>query len=214
MNEEHTRPPREPQRLTWARELQALAQNGLAFTRDPYDRQRYERIRVLALEMLAAGSEDMPETLQRLWREETGYATPKVAARAAVFRDDTILLVRDARDGRWTLPGGWIDVNESPREAVEREVLEETGYVARADKLLILSDKRKQPHPPSLYHAYDLFFHCVLLAGAPATNLEVSEIAFFPETALPALHPAMILPEQITRLFAHARHPEWPTDFD
>ena len=116
--------------LEWARRIAALAQNGLAYTDGVFDRQRYEELRGIAAEMMAAYSDSDQELILDLFRRETGYATPKVAVRGVVFRGDRILLVRELEDGRWTLPGGWADAGEGPRTAVEKEIREETGYSA------------------------------------------------------------------------------------
>jgi ADP-ribose pyrophosphatase YjhB (NUDIX family) len=131
-----------------------------------------------------------------------------------VFRDGAILLVKERQDGLWALPGGWADVNESPSEAVVREVFEESGYQTRAIKLLALYDRRKHAHPPHLYHIYKLFFCCELLGGTPAPSLETEAVGFFQEHALPELSIMRVTPAQIARLFEHYRHPNWPTDFD
>ena len=118
----------EPRWLLWAREMQALAQTGLAFTRDQYDRERYERLRALAAQIMAEHTGMAVPDIEVMFTQQTGYATPKLGVRGAVFRDDQILLVRETADEhRWTLPGGWADVNESPAEAVAREVREEAG---------------------------------------------------------------------------------------
>ena len=101
----------DPSWLRWAKGLQAIAQNGLTFATDAYDRERYRAVRGVAAEMMAAGSETDTESVLELFARETGYATPKVDVRGAVFRGDIILLVREASDGRWSLPGGWADVN-------------------------------------------------------------------------------------------------------
>src|SRR5579875_1106895 len=121
---------REPRWLTWSRELQALAQTGLTFAKDPYDLERYRRLRSLALEIMAAGAGTSLEPLQALFAQDLGYPTPKVDVRGALIRNDQILMVREVSDGRWTLPGGWADVNQSARECVEREIREESGYEA------------------------------------------------------------------------------------
>src|SRR5690348_10152910 len=105
----------EPRWLIWAREMQALAQTGLAFTRDQYDQQRYERLRTLAAEIMAEHTGMALTDIEVTFTQQTGYATPKLGVRGAVFRGDEILLVREKEDeNRWTLPGGWADVNESP----------------------------------------------------------------------------------------------------
>src|SRR6516225_4615084 len=125
----------EPQWLVWARELQAIAQTGLTFSRDEYDLDRYRRLRAIAVELLAVYSNVPIERVQGLFDQDVGYPTPKIDVRAAVFRDQRILLVREISDGCWTLPGGWADVNQSARECVEREVKEESGFEVRALKL-------------------------------------------------------------------------------
>lgn len=200
--------------LEWAQPLQALAQNGLTFANDPFDRERYEAIRDIAAEMMAAQAATNFNTIKALMMQETGYQTPKVDSRGAVFRDGQILLVRERADGRWSLPGGWIDMNESPGEAVVREIQEETGYTTKALKLLAVYDKNKHDHPPSIYHAYKLFFLCELLGGSPTHTIETDGVDFFPEDALPELSVTRVTTGQIARLFEHYRNPNWPTDFD
>jgi ADP-ribose pyrophosphatase YjhB (NUDIX family) len=115
---------------------------------------------------------------------------------------------------RWTLPGGWADVGESPTEGVVREVREESGYEVRAVKLLALHDRGRHPHPPHTYAIYKLFFLCELLGGVPTASIETAGVGFFPEDDLPELSVGRVLPEQIRRFFEHLRHPHWPTDFD
>jgi ADP-ribose pyrophosphatase YjhB (NUDIX family) len=200
--------------LEWARRLQAIAQNGLTFATDPFDRERYTQLRELVDELLAAQLR-LPRTeAAALWDGERGYATPKVDVRGGIFRDDQVLLVRERSDGRWTLPGGWVDVNDAPAAAVEREILEESGYRARAVKLAALVDRNRHPHPPSLYHIYKLFFVCELTGGAPAAGAETDAVEFFALTALPELSRGRVLPQQIARLHQHWLEPALPTDFD
>jgi ADP-ribose pyrophosphatase YjhB (NUDIX family) len=208
----------EPDWLPWARELQGIAQTGLAFARDPYDRERYEQLRALAARVVAARGFIAESDATALFAAEIGYATPKVDVRGAVFDSaDRILMVRETADGgRWTLPGGWADVNQTASECVEREISEETGYSARAIKLALLHDRARQGHHPAGPHSiYKLFFVCALTGGAPRTSLETSEIAFFAEDALPAdLSTGRTLPHQLTRLFAHHRDMSLATEFD
>jgi ADP-ribose pyrophosphatase YjhB (NUDIX family) len=137
-----------------------------------------------------------------------------VDVRAAVFRDDQVLLVREREDGGWTLPGGWADVGESPGIAAVREVKEEAGMDVRPTKLAAVYDRNRHGHPPIPYHAYKLFFLCEITGGAPATSYETTEVAFFPEDDLPPLSLARVTPGQLRHLFDHYRHPEWPTSFD
>jgi ADP-ribose pyrophosphatase YjhB (NUDIX family) len=130
-----------------------------------------------------------------------------------VFRDGTLLFVKEPEDGFWSLPGGWADVGDSPSEAVVREVLEESGYTTQAIKLLALYDQNKHPHSPVPYHAYKLFIRCELLSPLPAGSAE-TEARFFKEDAIPELSAPRVTVEQIARLFEHYRHPEWPADLD
>jgi hypothetical protein len=142
-----------PQWLDWMQRLQAIAQTGLAYAQDPYDIERYEAVREIAVEMAAAHTGTELSYVRNLFAGQVGHATPKVDVRAVVFRDDAILLVRERAEGRWTLPGGWADINESPSEAVVREAYEESGYRIRAVKLLALYDRNKHAHPPYPFHA-------------------------------------------------------------
>jgi ADP-ribose pyrophosphatase YjhB (NUDIX family) len=205
----------EPLWLTWARELQAMAQTGLTFSTDPYDLERYRRLRTLALQMMSHASDTPLERLEALFAQDLGYPTPKVDVRGAVIQGGQILLVREVSDGRWTLPGGWADVNQSARECVEREIREESGYVARATRLVGVWDSRRQgasrPHP---YTIYKMFFLCELEGGSPQPSLETSEVGFFPPEALPALSLGRANAAQIARMFAHWREPLLPAEFD
>jgi ADP-ribose pyrophosphatase YjhB (NUDIX family) len=203
-----------PKWLDWAKRLQALSQTGLTFAQDPYDRERYQAVGTIAAEIMATHSDTDPSFIRQLFADQAGYATPKVDVRGAVFRDDAILLVKERSDGGWTLPGGWADVGDAPSDAVVREIAEESGYQTRAIKLLALYDRNKHGHPAYPFHAYKIFFQCELIGGAPATSGETDEVGFFRENALPELSLTRVMPAQIERLFAHYRHPDWPTDFD
>jgi ADP-ribose pyrophosphatase YjhB (NUDIX family) len=172
-------------------------------------------VREIAAEMMAEQSEWAAQPIRDLFADQAGYATPKVDVRGVVFDlDGEILLVKERRDGRWTRPGGWADVNDSPAEATEREVREESGYRARAVKLLACYDRHKHAHPPYAFHIYKLFFLCELEGGAPATSIETADVGFFFEDEIPPLSLPRVTPAQIARFFEHHRHPEWATDFD
>ncbi|MBW4473753.1 MAG: NUDIX hydrolase [Stenomitos rutilans HA7619-LM2] len=202
--------------LEWAQKLQAIAQTGLAYSQNPFDIDRFQQVQHLAAEMMATESNLELAAVLNLFQQETGYATPKVDVRGAVFQDDKILLVKERFDGLWTLPGGYVDVGEPPSQAVEREVYEESGYQTRAVKLLALYDRNhpRHQHPPFEYHIYKLFFLCELMSGAPANSIETEDATFFAESEIPALSRSRVMPSQITRLFEHSRHPNWQTDFD
>jgi len=204
----------EPRWLSIARELRAIAQTGLAFTADGFDHQRYQRLRELAALLMAQGSGEH-ESIVELFRQERGYATPKVDVRGAAFVDGRVLMVREISDGRWTLPGGWADVNQSAAECVVREIAEESGFKARALKLAAVYDYQRSGHPPRhIDSIYKMFFICAVTGGAARASDETSEVAFFPRDQLPPLSLGRSTAEQIDRMFQHAEHPELPADFD
>jgi ADP-ribose pyrophosphatase YjhB (NUDIX family) len=198
----------------WVDRIRALADTGLAFSREHYDRERYETLRELALAMSADLGGVSLEESRGLLALEPGYVTPKVDVRGAIFEGERVLLVREAMDGLWTLPGGWADVGDSPREAVERELREESGYLARATKLAAVHDRSRHGHPPQLLCAYKLLFLCERTGGAPTASAETLAVDFFPLAGLPPLSRGRITEAQIHRLYEHHRHPDWPTEFD
>ncbi|HPC95743.1 MAG TPA: NUDIX hydrolase [Sedimentisphaerales bacterium] len=205
----------EPNWLRWAKQVAALAQNGLTFSDNPYDIERYEHLREIAAEMMAEGFDLDKKSVIDLLRQEQGYATPKVDVRGAAFRDGKILLVREALDGGWTLPGGWADPCQSPSEAVVREIFEESGFEARVCKLAAIYDRSKHPHLPLIpFHIYKLFFLCEITGGHATESHETTGVGFFAEDAIPDLSISRTLPFQIARMFDHLRDPALPTDFD
>jgi ADP-ribose pyrophosphatase YjhB (NUDIX family) len=205
----------EPQWLRIARELRAMAQTGLTFTADRFDLQRYERLRELAAAMLAQGSGADYDVTLGVLREDKGYATPKVDVRGAAFVDGRVLLVREISDGKWTLPGGWADVNQTAAECVVREIAEESGFEARALKLAAVHDYQTSNHPARhIDSIYKMFFICEITGGAARASDETSEVAFFPRDALPPLSLGRTTAAQIDRMFQHAEHPDLPADFD
>jgi len=202
--------------LQWARKVQAIAQNGLTFTQDPFDRERYQQLQELVTTILTSQLAITPEQLQGLWMGDDGYATPKIDVRGAVFDQDKVLLVRERSDGKWTLPGGWVDVGDAPSFAVEREIREESGYLAKTVKLAALFDKNNPAHghPPGILHIYKLFFLCELTGGAPATSNETDGVEFFPVSSLPPLSTGRATQSEIERLYQHHLNRGLPTDFD
>jgi ADP-ribose pyrophosphatase YjhB (NUDIX family) len=206
--------PSGPQWLRWAQRLQAIAQDGLTYAYDDYDLGRYEQVRELAAEMLAAHSTGTLEEARTLLVLETGPATPKVDVRAAVFRDDRILLVKEPDEAGWSVPGGWADVGESPSEAAARETLEESGYRVRPVRLLAAYDRDRHGHPPIAYHVYKLVYLCELLPEERLTDRDAHGARFFGEQEMPDLSLTRITGAQISRLFAQHRDPSIPTDFD
>src|SRR5580698_5661051 len=170
--------PQEPQWLKIAREVRALAQTGLAFSADGFDQQRYERLRELAAQLMAQGSAAEHESIIELLRQEKGYATPKVDVRGAAFQDGRVLMVRETSDGKWTLPGGWADVNQTAGECVVREIAEESGFSAKAVKLAAVYDYQRSNRPSRhMDSIYKLFFICEITGGVARASEETSEVA-------------------------------------
>ncbi len=204
----------EPKSIEWAKQLITMAQTGLTYTTDPYDIERYKGIQKIGYEMLATGQGYPLEKVKDFFRHEVRHATPKVDVRAAVFRGEEILLVRERSDGKWTLPGGWADVGEAPSEAIAREVREESGYEVRVTKLLAVFDKRKHQHPPEPFYVYKLFFECEVTGGTPALSDETDGVEFVPGSELPELSLARVTPAQVERLFELRRSISVGSAFD
>lgn len=180
------------------KEIRALAQSALQYTKDPYDRERFERLIDISSELYTELSDSDLASVERFFIPEVGYATPKVDLRACVFRNDKVMLVKERSDGLWSLPGGWADQNESPIEGIIREVKEESGFDIRIDALYAVKDRDRNPYRPKYpVSIYKMFFTGSVLGGEPEANLEVSEIEFFSVDELPALSEARVLGQDI-----------------
>jgi ADP-ribose pyrophosphatase YjhB (NUDIX family) len=208
---------RPPDWLRWARALQSIAQTGLEFTQDDYDRERYKQIRHVAAEIAAAGSMDQPEVIEAFFAGQRGYPTPKIDVRAAVIADDRILLVRERDDGGWSMPGGWADVGESAAESAVRETWEEAGLEVQAVKLIALYERERRGHPVHPEFSYKAFFACRPVGEIPprlTPSHETTEARFFVAAELPELSLARLTPAEVVTAFAHHRDPALATEFD
>ncbi len=204
----------EPKWLEWAKQLQAIAQAGLTYSKDIYDLERFELIRNISVEMMSQQTDIDKTVIKELFANETGYATPKVDIRAVVFKDQKILMVRETTDGDWSLPGGWGDVGLTPSEVAAKEVKEEAGFDVKAKKLIAVFDKKCHPHPPSPYHVYKLFIQCEIIGGQAKEGIETSAVEFFAENELPTLSIARNTESQIQLAFKHLHNPQEPVYFD
>jgi ADP-ribose pyrophosphatase YjhB (NUDIX family) len=204
---------RRPQWLEWAVELQALAQAGLYYGHDKYDFERYERIREIAAEMLACQTDLPMEKIKDLFCSETGYQTPKLDTRAAIFQGEKILLVQE-NDLRWSLPGGWVDVDISVGENAVKEVREEAGLEVTADLVIAIQDRNRHNRPLSAYGICKIFVLCSVLGGSFQPNLETVDSEYFSLDSLPELSTEKVTEEQIKMCFDayHADH--WTTLID
>jgi len=194
--------------------VQSLAQGGLAYSDNPYDRERYEELREIAAQMLSCETEIPTETIKTFFCNETGYQTPKIDTRAAVFQEDKILLVHE-KNGTWSLPGGWCDVDQSVASNVIKETKEEAGLDVVAEQLIAVQDWRKH-NPCNLpYGVIKLFVQCRAIGGAFDENIETTEIRYFDRDALPEnLAVEKNTAEQIQMCFDAYQRKDWKTVLD
>jgi ADP-ribose pyrophosphatase YjhB (NUDIX family) len=211
-----------PQWLEWARELVAIARSGLYYNTDPafdgniYDADRYRAVDRIARGMLANGVGMDEASVAVALGDDDGHMTPKVDVRGALFDGDTVLLVRERLDGmRWTLPGGWADVVDTPAHAVEREFREETGLEVRAVRLLALMDRRTFNHPRSIHATYKAMFACEQIGGTLLeSTMETAAPTFWPVHDLPELSTGRVTAKQIRVLHDVHTDPTRAAAFD
>lgn len=200
--------------LSWAMELQSLAQAGLAYSENEYDLERYERLRNISAEMMAYQTGLPAERVKTLFCNETGYQTPKIDTRAAVFQEDKILMVHE-KNGTWSLPGGWCDVLESVKSNTAKEVREEAGLEVEPTRLIAVQDRNKHNHPVYAYGVCKIFVLCRLVGGIFQKNIETTESGYFSLEDLPEkLAEEKVTREQIKLCFAAYQDPLWQVQFD
>ena len=204
---------REENWLRWAVELQSLAQAGLAYGKDVYDLERYTRIREIAAEMLVEPSGLPLERVKDLFCCETGYQTPKLDSRAAIFQDGKVLLVQE-NDGRWSLPGGWVEVDLSVGENTVKEAKEEAGVDVVPERLIAVQDRARHNQPLYAYGVCKIFVLCKLLGGRFEKNSETLQSRWFGEDELPALAEEKNTAQQIRMCFQASRDPNWKVQFE
>ena len=204
----------EPKWISWAKQLQSIAQAGLAYSKDKYDMERFQQIRDLSAEILSEYTGVSCKKIRDLFCNETGYQTPKVDVRGAVFQDDKILLVKESIDGCWTIPGGWAEVNLSVRENVVKEVREEAGLNVVPNRLIAVLDRSKHNEFTRAYGIYKIFVLCDLIDGTFKKNLETEESGFFALTNLPPLSLGRTTQDQIAMCFEAKLNDGFVTKFD
>lgn len=199
--------------VQWAIELQSLAQAGLTYGKDAFDLQRYQRIRDISAQMMSHMTEIPLDRVKDLFCGDRGYQTPKLDTRAAIFEDGKILLVRE-RDGRWSLPGGWVDMDISVGENVVKEVREEAGLTVTAAKVIAVQDRAKHNLPVYAYGVCKVFVQCTVVGGAFEENLETTESGYFSLEELPELAEEKNTKEQIALCFQAYHAENWKTLLD
>lgn len=199
--------------LQWAVELQSIAQAGLFYGKDKFDRERYEQIRTIAAEMISYKTEIPVEKVKDLFCNDVGYQTPKLDTRAAIFEGDKILLVKE-NNGTWSLPRGWVDVDISVKENVIKEVKEEAGLDVTADVVIAVQDREKHNLPVYAYKVCKVFVLCSVTGGAFEQNIETVESRYFGLDELPVLAEEKNNREQIEMCFDAYHSPNWKTLID
>lgn len=200
--------------LKWAIEIQSLAQAGLTYTDNVYDIERYERLREIAAEIIEEKSNISLEKVKDLFCNENGYQTPKIDTRAAIFKDEKILLTHE-NNGTWSLPGGWCDVLESVKSNTIKEVKEETGLDVETIKIISIQDRNKHNKPIYAYGVCKIFVLCNVIGGEFIENIETTEIKYFSLDEIPNnLAEEKTNKEQIEMCFKAYKDEKWQTQFD
>ena len=199
--------------LKWAIEIQSIAQIGLTYTKDEYDKERYEQLRNIASEMLSYKTDIPVDKVKNLFCNEQGYQTPKLDTRAAIFKDDKILLVHE-KNGFWSLPGGWVDILESIESNTIKEVKEEAGLDVVAKKVIAIQDRNKHNTPIYPYGVCKVFVECEVMGGEFVENIEIVEIGYFSLDNLPKLAEEKCTPKQVEMCFEAKNNKNWQVLFD
>ncbi len=203
--------------LALAKRIQAIAQAGLFYTESPYDKDRYQELSDLSVQILSKLTDEPIEKIGPLFTQERdGYQTPKVDVRAVVFNENNeILMVKERVDDRWSLPGGWADVGYTPSEVAVKEVKEETGIDVKTVRLLAVMDKKNHPHPEEAWYVYKLFILCEKTGGEISHDtMETSDIQYFPADKLPPLSEPRNLESQVLMMFDYKNNPDKEVYFD
>lgn len=204
----------EPKWLSWAKQLQSIAQAGLAYSKDKYDIERFQQIRALSVDILSEYTEISNEKIKTLFCNETGYQTPKIDIRGAIFKEDKILLVKESIDGCWSIPGGWAEFNLSIKENIVKEVKEESGLNIVPKSLIAVLDRNKHNEGIFASGAYKIFVLCELIDGLFEKNIETEESGFFSITNLPTLSGERVTKKQIEMCFEAKSSDDSFTIFD
>lgn len=198
----------EKQLVELAARIRALSQTGLVYSKDDYDRDRYEELLNLSDQITALVSGQTVEVIKDCFFIENDYVTPKVDIRAVIFNErEEILLVQERADGCWSLPGGWADVGYSPGEVAVKEVKEETGLEVIPGHLLAVMDKKCHNHPPALHYAYKIFIQCEIVGGKQGVAFDILGCGFFAQDNLPPLSLDRVLKSQIDLMFEYKNDP-------
>lgn len=177
----------------------AITDIGLTYSKDPYDRERYEDLRQILWSVLQDQTELDQEELTAILKPTGSYATPLMDVRAWIVQNQKICLVRGQGEDTWALPGGFGEVGYSPKENIRKEVQEETGFSAEVGSLLAVFDTNRFQLQNKQYAKF--VFDCQLLDGHFQENQEIAELEFFDIKNLPPLSEKRITQEQMEILW-------------
>jgi ADP-ribose pyrophosphatase YjhB (NUDIX family) len=200
--------------LTIAKRINSIAQTGLTFTKDKFDRERYKELLDLSIQILNNLTEIDSKKLEFIFNRDIGYQTPKVGIRAVIFQEDKILLVKERMDNKWCLPGGYADTGMTPSEIAINEVKEESGYDVKPLRILGLIDYNKYQNRPLPFDIYQIFMECEIIGGEPSTGIETSDVGFFNIDDLPNLSVRRVTKEQILKMYELHKDKELEPIFD
>ncbi len=200
--------------LIIAKQINAIANTGLAFTKDQYDRERYEQLQKLSIEILHKITDIDTQKLEFVFNREIGYQTPKLGVRVVVVVNDKVLLVKEKMDNRWTLPGGYADTGLTPKQIAIKEAREESGFVVKPIRILALIDYNKYQQKPFPFDIYNLFIECEITGGEALPGEETSDVSFFDIHHLPELSERRVTKAQILKMFELSRKKELNPVFD
>lgn len=203
----------QPEWLEWAKELQFIAQAGLTYSKDAFDIERFERIREISAEIVSRQTGLPLEKVKDLFCNEEGFQTPKLDTRAAIFKANRILLVKE-KNGTWSLPGGWVDVNQTIKSNTIKEVKEEAGLDVEATRIIAVQDRNLHNLPPYAYNVCKVFVLCEAQGGDFQPNIETIESGYFSLDEIPPLAEEKNNKEQIEMCFAAYRDKDWEVQFD
>ena len=194
--------------IEWVKQIQAIAQAGLTYSKDVYDIERFQQLRNISIEMMSHYTKTDWEVVEHLFASETSYQTPKVDIRAVVFQNEEMLFVKEKSDGKWALPGGWADIGLTPTEVAAKEVWEEAGYKVDNFRLLAIFDKQKHDLSPSISHVYKIFIGCEIVGGEKQIGIETEDVQFFGKMNIPDLSLSRNTRWQIKQMFTYMNNLE------
>ncbi|UDE96240.1 NUDIX hydrolase [Carnobacterium viridans] len=183
------------------RRLLSIAEAGLFYGEDLFDKERYEELQELSLKLISNLSNEPIKKLKNIVDSNEGYPTPKIDVRGYIKKNDKILLVEDAKTKKWAMPGGYAEVGLSPKENVIKEVLEETGLIVESCELIAVFDTNLRKDIPQMFQYYKLVFNCIVNDdGLFKENIETSDMDFFTLDNLPSLSLDRTTKEQLIKL--------------